>query len=59
MKKICSLCEEREALAQKDRQLYNGIIYPSLTYCSPEHTKRLPRNSAVFVFKSINGDSQA
>ena len=24
MKKICALCEEREALAQKDRQLYNG-----------------------------------
>ena len=23
-KKICSICEERQALAQKDRQLYNG-----------------------------------
>lgn len=24
MRKICSICEERQALAQKDRQLYNG-----------------------------------
>ena len=24
MKRICALCEERQALAQKDRQLYNG-----------------------------------
>ena len=24
MKKICALCEERQALAEKDRQLFNG-----------------------------------
>jgi hypothetical protein len=26
MRKICALCEEREALAQKDRQLYSELI---------------------------------
>jgi hypothetical protein len=26
MRKICALCEEREALAQKDRQLHNELI---------------------------------
>ena len=26
MKKICTLCEERQALAEKDRQLFNGEL---------------------------------
>jgi hypothetical protein len=26
MKKICALCEERQALAEKDRQLFNELI---------------------------------
>lgn len=28
MKRICSLCEERQALAKKDTQLYNGEKKP-------------------------------
>lgn len=35
MKRICSLCEERQALAKKDTQLYNGeqtILFTAFLY---------------------------
>ena len=44
MRKICALCEEREALAQKDRQLYNGM------WCGLLRSRRNAHTSVMHMF---------